>query len=126
MSDKVSIRPDHLAIVWQVLHEHGPADAQIWVFGSRAKGTIKDFSDLDLAIDAGLPLTRVEESNLREAFDESVLPYKVDTSEVECTDLNAIRESLKDACKEERRANDQKPGTTYMQQGNSAESLKKL
>ena len=48
------------------------------MFGSRAKWTTKDASDLDLAIDAGRPLTRAESNNLADAFEESDLPYKVD------------------------------------------------
>lgn len=90
MSDKLDIRPDHLAIVWQVLREHAPADAQFWVFGSRAKWTTKDFSDLDLAIDASRPLTKRELSTLQDAFEESDLPYKVDL-----VDLQTVSESFK-------------------------------
>jgi predicted nucleotidyltransferase len=48
------------------------------MFGSRATGRARRYSDLDLAIDAGRPLTLDEIGGLTEAFSESDLPYKVD------------------------------------------------
>lgn len=48
------------------------------MFGSRATGRAKEYSDLDLAIDAGRPLTLDELAVLTEAFSDSDLPYKVD------------------------------------------------
>jgi predicted nucleotidyltransferase len=48
------------------------------VFGSRATGRARRYSDLDLAIDAGRPLTLAEIAGLTEAFSDSDLPYKVD------------------------------------------------
>jgi predicted nucleotidyltransferase len=50
----------------------------VWVFGSRAKKTRKPFSDLDLAIDAASPLAYSTLVNLKNDFEESDLPYKVD------------------------------------------------
>jgi predicted nucleotidyltransferase len=52
----------------------------VWVFGSRANGTPKPFSDLDLCLKArnGEPLTLQRLAELEEAFSESPLPFKVD------------------------------------------------
>jgi predicted nucleotidyltransferase len=55
-----------------------PADAKLWVFGSRTTGRARRYSDLDLAVDAGRPLTLDERARLAEAFEESDLPYHVD------------------------------------------------
>ena len=66
------------AIVQAILAEHLPASARIRVFGSRATGRAKPRSDLDLAIDAGRPLTLPEMANLSDAFEESDLPFRVD------------------------------------------------
>jgi predicted nucleotidyltransferase len=74
----MNIAPEHLRIVEDILKSHLPAGASVAVFGSRATGRAKPFSDLDLAIDAGRPLTLVESADLREAFTESDLPWKVD------------------------------------------------
>src|ERR1044071_2083465 len=74
----VSLLPEHRRLVREILAEHLPAQAQIWVFGSRATGRAWRYSDLDLAIDAGRKLTLDETAMLREAFSESDLPYRVD------------------------------------------------
>jgi uncharacterized protein len=78
MLPPVAIRPQDLAIVQAILRDHGPAQALVWVFGSRAHGTVRRSSDLDLAIDAGRPLTCDENLALADAFEESDLPYGVD------------------------------------------------
>lgn len=52
--------------------------ARVWVFGSRAKGTARRDSDLDLVIDMGAPLPRTLRHQLVEAFASSDLPYPVD------------------------------------------------
>lgn len=62
----------------QILRDTLPTNTKVWVFGSRATPTVKNSSDLDLAIDAGRPLTRQEDSALFNAFEESALPYTVD------------------------------------------------
>jgi type I restriction enzyme S subunit len=55
-----------------------PDGAEVWVFGSRATGRARRYSDLDLAIDAGRSLTLNESARLSEAFRDSDLPYRVD------------------------------------------------
>lgn len=73
------IEPDVLTILNEILKKNLPAGTLIWVFGSRAKGNVKKFSDLDLIIDRkGQPLSLDMRSNLVMAFDESDIPYKVD------------------------------------------------
>jgi len=82
LTQPVDIRPCDLKIVQDILHDVLPPDAQVWVFGSRAKWTTKDSSDLDLAIDAGRALTSKEASALADAFEESDLPYTVDVADM--------------------------------------------
>ena len=53
MNSKVAIQPEHAALVKTILHRYLPKYTLLWVFGSRAKGTSKKFSDLDIAIDCG-------------------------------------------------------------------------
>ena len=65
-------------IVLDILAAHLPAETRVWVFGSRATGRARRYSDLDLAIDAGRPLSLDETALLREAFTDSDLVYKVD------------------------------------------------
>jgi predicted nucleotidyltransferase len=61
-----------------ILTAHLGPQASIGVFGSRAGGTTKPWSDLDLVIDAGAPLPLGTMAALREAFDEAPLRWKVD------------------------------------------------
>lgn len=72
------LRAADLAIVQDILKTL-PKYAKIFIFGSRATGVrLKPFSDLDIALDLGKPLTNAEKSTLQEAFEESDLPYRVD------------------------------------------------
>ena len=78
MKPLVDIHPNHLKIVLHILRKHLPKNAQVWVFGSRAKCTARKYSDLDLAIDCGKPIPDKYMIDLKDAFIESDLPYKVD------------------------------------------------
>jgi len=77
----IDITQDQLALVQQILRESIPA-AKVWVFGSRAKGTTRRGSDLDLAVDNGAPLPISITARLDEAFDEAPLPYRVDVVDI--------------------------------------------
>jgi predicted nucleotidyltransferase len=77
-SADIDLPADHRRLVLSILAAHLPQGSAAWVFGSRASGRARPFSDLDLAIDAGRRLTLDEVASLAEAFTESDLPYKVD------------------------------------------------
>lgn len=64
--------------VLRILAEHLPPDTEVRVFGSRAAGSPKPWSDLDLALAGPDPLPLALVARLAEAFDESALPFKVD------------------------------------------------
>jgi predicted nucleotidyltransferase len=70
--------PEHRRLVLAILTANLPVGASVWVFGSRAIGRARRYSDLDLAIDAGQQLTLDKTARLREAFSDSDLPYRVD------------------------------------------------
>lgn len=52
--------------------------AQAWVFGSRATGRARPFSDVDLLITRPAALSWAERAELRDAFEASDLPFRVD------------------------------------------------
>ena len=73
----IDISPENWRIVRDILQHYVP-DREVWAFGSRAKWTAKEFSDLDIAIIGDKPLSIALTADLREAFQESALPFKVD------------------------------------------------
>jgi predicted nucleotidyltransferase len=56
-SAHLALPANHRQQVLTILAANLPRDATVWVFGSRATGRARRYSDLDLAIDAGRPLT---------------------------------------------------------------------
>lgn len=52
--------------------------AKVWIFGSRARGDQKKFSDIDILFESSHEISLGQLSQLREALEESDLPYKVD------------------------------------------------
>ena len=81
----VAISAEELAIVVAILREHLPNTIKVHVFGSRASGRVKPWSDLDLVFEAQTPLPLSLIAKLVEVFEESALPWKVDI-----VDRNAV------------------------------------
>ena len=73
-----ALAAEHKKLVLDVLRGNLPESAKAWIFGSRATGRARRYSDLDLAIDIGRPMTLDEFARLSEAFCDSDLPYRVD------------------------------------------------
>lgn len=55
-----------------------PKGAKVFIFGSRAAGTNRKYSDIDLGIMAKNAVPTLIKFDLEEEFDNSDLPYKVD------------------------------------------------
>ena len=87
----IDLSPAHLAIVEGILAEHVP-ECEVRAFGSRAIWNAKDYSDLDLAIIGDEPLPRGALARLKEAFEESRLPMRVDV-----VDWHAIADGFRQA-----------------------------
>jgi len=64
-------------VVKQILATYIP-ELEVWVFGSRASGNPKKYSDLDLAVISNAPLPLRTMALLETDFSESDLPIKVD------------------------------------------------
>jgi len=78
MIDGLHLGADELAQIRAILALHLPPATKVSVFGSRAGGKPKPWSDLDLLIETGTPLDLAVLAALAEAFDDSALPWKVD------------------------------------------------
>ena len=76
----LDISPKHLHIVQTILRQHIP-DREVWAFGSRAKWTARDNSDLDLCICGDKSLGYKLLSRIKDDFSESNLPWKVDIAD---------------------------------------------
>ena len=71
----IDLRADEHREVVRLLQHHLP-DTEVWAYGSRVKGAARPASDLDLAAFASAGQQEAV-SRLREAFDESCLPFRV-------------------------------------------------
>ncbi len=87
----------HQQLVLEIIRRRLP-DATIWVYGSRAKGRARRYSDLDLMLDnrgKGIPGSVM--GSLDEDFDESDLPIIVelrDMAETDAAFLDRIRKDF--------------------------------
>ena len=72
----IDLRADEHREVARLLQRHLP-DIEVWAYGSRVKGAARPASDLDLAAFASAGQQEAVSRRLREAFDESCLPFRV-------------------------------------------------
>jgi predicted nucleotidyltransferase len=76
-ASSLRLAPDELREVRHILDRLLPAN-EVWVFGSRATGRARPHSDLDLLIAQPAALSWAQRADLRDAFEASTLPYRVD------------------------------------------------
>jgi len=67
-------------------------DATIYLFGSRARGTHYARSDIDVALDTGAKLPRVDVGEARDMLAESNIPYRIDV-----VDVRSVSEDMRKA-----------------------------
>lgn len=77
-SQTLQLSEKHRVMILTLLAQFLP-DTEVWVYGSRTKGTANSWSDLDMVVftDAN---QRGQVEQLREAFEKSDLPIRVDLS----------------------------------------------
>lgn len=89
---KFGLEQRHLDFLKEILQKNiSDNNAKFYIFGSRAKGTYKDYSDVDIAVK--LPNKKLPTDILGKIlleFSDSTLPYEVDV-----IDLNSIDEKFK-------------------------------
>jgi len=76
MSREVALAASQRRAVLHLIHAHLPG-TEVWAYGSRVKHTSRPSSDLDLVAFAG-PRQHRQVGDLREAFEDSDLPFRVD------------------------------------------------
>jgi len=72
---KLQLNPKFEKIVFDILKTR-PTAIAVFAFGSRVKGSAKPLSDLDLALKGKISKAQLEV--LRDHFEQSDLPFKVD------------------------------------------------
>lgn len=93
---QLDLNPRDWEIVHNILARHVP-QYEVWAFGSRAKGTAKEYSDLDLVIITKQPLSLALSAAIADDFAESDLPIKVDV-----VDWATTSETFRQAIEKER------------------------
>jgi len=73
----IDINPKNLETVRRILRQHVP-EVEVRAFGSRVAWSARDTSDLDLVLMTDVPLPVGRMADLKDAFTESNLPFKVD------------------------------------------------
>lgn len=73
----------------QIITKYAP-NCKVYLFGSRAKGTDAQSSDVDLAIDCGREIAPQIMGLIKEGIEESTIPYFVDV-----VDFNVVDEELR-------------------------------
>ena len=86
MTQTIDLRQEDLAILRAVLRAHLPSDISIWVFGSRATGVARQYSDIDLALEGKEPVALDWLAQLRDALSESDLTIKADLLDLRVVD----------------------------------------
>lgn len=61
-----------------VLGALGERDAEVYLFGSHARGDVRHTSDIDIGILPGEQFPSIFFSHLKETIEESTIPYEVD------------------------------------------------
>lgn len=84
----------HFNFIKELLKKHIPnPDAKFYIFGSRAKGKYRPYSDIDIAIDCP-DITLEQKLKLQSDFENSTFPYEVDI-----VHLNTVNENFKNLIK---------------------------
>lgn len=86
----------HIDYIKETLKRYIPnPEAKFYIFGSRANGKYREYSDVDIAIDCS-DLTTAIKSKLELEFENSTFPYEVDI-----VDLNNIKDNFKNLIQDE-------------------------
>jgi predicted nucleotidyltransferase len=76
MTTGIDITAEQRESLLALLQLHLPG-VTVWAYGSRVKGTARPNSDLDLVVFT-TPAQRPQVSELKDALDESNIPFRVD------------------------------------------------
>lgn len=73
----IDLSEEQLATVRRILSATG-INGEVWAYGSRVKGDARKYSDLDLVVKADRHIEQAALFGLKDAFETSDLPFRVD------------------------------------------------
>jgi predicted nucleotidyltransferase len=82
-----------------VLAALGEREAEVWLFGSRPRGDVRQHSDIDIAILPRDDLSAGFFAELAADIDESPIPYDVDLVDPRRADLALVEEVRREGVK---------------------------
>ena len=86
----------HLAIIKKILQSQAAHLERVDLFGSRATGVYKEYSDVDLVLYGSIDEKGTD--RLWTLFHESDLPYKVDVKAYHLIDYLPLKEHIDQVC----------------------------
>lgn len=87
---------DQLSIVKKIVFKYlDPHDYSVFIFGSRASGQQKKYSDIDLGIESKKPVKSSTIIAMQQEFEDSDLPFTVDI-----VDFTKVSERFKKVAKQ--------------------------
>ena len=80
MKNSIDLPEKYYSMTLSILSEHQALleGTRVFIFGSRATGSAKEYSDIDILVEGSAPLSTLSLAQLRHAFQESDLPFSVD------------------------------------------------
>ncbi|MFH1727299.1 MAG: nucleotidyltransferase domain-containing protein [Pseudomonadota bacterium] len=73
----IDVTQSEMELIKYILRKFVP-EAELYIFGSRVNGESRKHSDLDLVIKNKLKIDFSQMTKIKEAFENSKLPYRVD------------------------------------------------
>lgn len=90
---KHGLNSEHIKIITAILRPYADKIKTVGLFGSRAQGSYRANSDIDMAIDGTLSEDEID--RLYTHFDESLLPFKVDVNALNLVDYRPLKDHIK-------------------------------
>ena len=79
MSNKLQTKYDYVGIAKEIILKFIPKDEyKVFLYGSRAVGNEKHYSDIDVGILGKVKFPIKLKVDIEDALEESIVPYKVD------------------------------------------------
>ena len=95
MDTNASVQEHYKKLIISIINNTIPS-CTVYLFGSRARGTQGEGSDIDIAIDAGKPVSRFDLAQIKETIEESIIPYFVDAVDMQSTSMTMKNQILKE------------------------------